>query len=51
MALATKTAAAEPARTAGKNPASFRTRIWKDLRKNYSAYLIILPAVLFYLLF
>lgn len=51
MALATKTAAAEPTRTAGKNPAFFRTRLWKDLRKNYSAYLIILPAVLFYLLF
>ncbi len=51
MALATKTAAAKPSRAASKNPASFRTRLWKDLRKNYSAYLIILPAVLFYLLF
>lgn len=33
------------------DPASFLSRLKKDLRMNYGAYLVILPAVLFYILF
>lgn len=39
------------ARVSAGNGSSFRQRLCKDLKSNYSAYLIILPAVLFYLLF
>lgn len=47
MAMAHKAAA--PARV--QNQSSFWVRLKKDLRKNYGAYLIILPAILYYLLF
>jgi ABC-type polysaccharide transport system permease subunit len=34
-----------------KHSNSFGSRLHKDLRKNYDAYLLILPALLFYILF
>ena len=34
-----------------KHSDSFGIRLHKDLRKNYDAYLLILPALLFYILF